>query len=767
MGPKLNVNLTAKWQLDAALLSRPVDLTSLVSMSKNAPIKFTEDNTLERLVNSLLNEKNKNKSDNDTKLDVLNICANVAGTSKEANAVVLNALQQVSEWFDHYIVEEEIEPNAEPELHKAMVLLLARVWEYKLKTEDVLELTQGNRRVALCTVVGLLEDGETYSTELKQKQAPGQGKMGQWEHELVCQRYERPLLLQICRLLRGFTHPGTYFEAKEDGEIELYSVERFADEMDILLDITLRSRLVEKLSVALYDCLFEQEDRTLDEQGDDEDSAPLSLLEESDHMAVVSVHAFLQNLYFYATENNDEFRHHMLVETLLIPRLILPYLDRCVLHAKILNSRAEAYADMLEGDEEVAQMALHNPQLVKGIAASLRTLILASFRAPATQFVMALLRKLNPTSQILRAKAFCRYHEYIFALLCLLNINMGALDLSKGGDSDGEDGGENAFIAHSLLHELATVYGDMPAETQARVHKRVVSSGALPISRDTPSYVAVMSVLNGGSAGQLEYVLGKDGYDREGEAEGNEEDYDATRSEAKQAHAERMASIGSHSSSGSGGAASSAEVAPADEPKSRRQDAKVADDSNSQSDSKGGSNASSSSSSSSVTGEAKGAESKGGSSRAANAPQQKSEGFRLLGDLPSFGGKPSASDVKVAIALELPSEQQKGKNKSGSIAPSRGPSRPTDPDVPEKFVCAINGHVMKDPVRSSTGFYFERATIELWLSTRGSICPISNQPLTADDLEPATDLRNEIKRYHIQKTSMRTAAKHDDDLYDF
>lgn len=37
---------------------------------------------------------------------------------------------------------------------------------------------------------------------------------------------------------------------------------------------------------------------------------------------------------------------------------------RCVLHATILNSRAEAYSDMLEGDV-IAEMALHNPQLVK------------------------------------------------------------------------------------------------------------------------------------------------------------------------------------------------------------------------------------------------------------------------------------------------------------------------------------------------------------------------------------------------------------------
>ena len=38
------------------------------------------------------------------------------------------------------------------------------------------------------------------------------------------------------------------------------SVERFAEEMDTLLEITLRSNLVEKLSMALYDCLFEEED---------------------------------------------------------------------------------------------------------------------------------------------------------------------------------------------------------------------------------------------------------------------------------------------------------------------------------------------------------------------------------------------------------------------------------------------------------------------------------------------------------------------------
>lgn len=59
----MSVKLSAKWQLDAALLSRPVDLTALVTMSRASPENFIEDNTLHRLVTSLLNEKNSKKSD--------------------------------------------------------------------------------------------------------------------------------------------------------------------------------------------------------------------------------------------------------------------------------------------------------------------------------------------------------------------------------------------------------------------------------------------------------------------------------------------------------------------------------------------------------------------------------------------------------------------------------------------------------------------------------------------------------------------------------
>ena len=57
----MSVKLTAKWQLDAAMLSRPIDLTALVTMSKSNPENFLEDKVLYRLT-VLLNENNLQKA---------------------------------------------------------------------------------------------------------------------------------------------------------------------------------------------------------------------------------------------------------------------------------------------------------------------------------------------------------------------------------------------------------------------------------------------------------------------------------------------------------------------------------------------------------------------------------------------------------------------------------------------------------------------------------------------------------------------------------
>eukprot|EP00953_Heterococcus_sp_UTEX-ZZ885_P022959 12654-Heterococcus_DN1.PRE.1 len=304
-----------------AMLSSPADLSSLVTLSQKHPEEFFKDDTLHVMVSKLLNSSNAARSDKDTKLDILAIMANLAADDSQtsrAREEIRVALMGVSEWFDAYMEAEESGDSQEPELHKAMLLLLARAWDYRIKTEDLLELTRGDRRLALETVVGVLEDGETYSTELVQRQKPSTGKVAQWEHELVCRHHEKAMLLQLCRLVRGFTHPTTYFSehsnravaaatattssssTKRDSSssssnegLALYSVDAFSGEMDALLAIALRTRVLEKLSMSLYDCLFAAEDERLangssrSDECSDGDTEQEVMLEEADHQSAV------------------------------------------------------------------------------------------------------------------------------------------------------------------------------------------------------------------------------------------------------------------------------------------------------------------------------------------------------------------------------------------------------------------------------------------------------------------------------------------------
>ena len=66
---KSSTKLGASWQLNAALLSRPVDLTALVSLSQTSPGDFFGDDTLSRMVKMLLNATDDTRSDKDTRLD--------------------------------------------------------------------------------------------------------------------------------------------------------------------------------------------------------------------------------------------------------------------------------------------------------------------------------------------------------------------------------------------------------------------------------------------------------------------------------------------------------------------------------------------------------------------------------------------------------------------------------------------------------------------------------------------------------------------------
>lgn len=77
--------------------------------------------------------------------------------------------------------------------------------------------------------------------------------------------------------------------------------------------------------------------------------------------------------------------------------------------------------------------------------------------------------------------------------------------------------------------------------------------------------------------------------------------------------------------------------------------------------------------------------------------------------------------------MELPGESTKPVPKM-VIGGREVSSNSSDSSIPEEFLCAINGHIMKDPVRATgSGLVFERATIQIWLQTRGQVCPITHE----------------------------------------
>lgn len=55
----------------------------------------------------------------------------------------------------------EVGTTVDTSMHQAMLLLLARVFDYELKTEDMLELTNFNRVSALVVVLALIEEANS------------------------------------------------------------------------------------------------------------------------------------------------------------------------------------------------------------------------------------------------------------------------------------------------------------------------------------------------------------------------------------------------------------------------------------------------------------------------------------------------------------------------------------------------------------------------------------------------------------------------------
>jgi hypothetical protein len=75
-----------------------------------------------------------------------------------------------------------------------------------------------------------------------------------------------------------------------------------------------------------------------------------------------------------------------------------------------------------------------------------------------------------------------------------------------------------------------------------------------------------------------------------------------------------------------------------------------------------------------------------------------------------------------------------------------------DGDVPEEFLCELMGNVMEDPVKLPSGKVCDRPTILRHLLT-SEFDPYSKQPLTAQMLEPQTELAARIQDWRKLRKS--------------
>lgn len=78
-------------------------------------------------------------------------------------------------------------------------------------------------------------------------------------------------------------------------------------------------------------------------------------------------------------------------------------------------------------------------------------------------------------------------------------------------------------------------------------------------------------------------------------------------------------------------------------------------------------------------------------------------------------------------------------------------------DAPEEFHDEILSTFMKDPVLLPSGHYVDRSTITQHL-LNDPIDPFNREPMTVDDIKPATELKERMTKWLAEKRAARDAA---------
>ncbi|CBJ29425.1 conserved unknown protein [Ectocarpus siliculosus] len=345
-------------------------------------------------------------------------------------------------------------------------------------------------------------------------------------------------------------------------------------------------------------------------------------------------------------------------------------------------------------------------------------------------------------------------------------------------------------LAQGLMDDMAGVFQEMSSEAKRRVVQRVTKSGALPVSRDAPGYSAVLKLLGVTDSSLDCGEQGANSTGNTGRAESKNcragEDWASDRKTAKNEAEARTRKLSRAFMAGAGSADNieaerkAAGNGNAFVPTERDHKLQKHHDEDGQSGHSVGKTSG---------GEAKVDNAAISGHGGQGADKGVRRGLASLGDLPSLGRRidpGTLADLKqqrVRVNLDLPRNALSSRLKpacDGSHAdgsrtarssrghndgrvdgngwaggeswsggsgdegardgggPKRGRKERSGSrregngadGMPKEFLCAINGHMMKLPVRSPHGHVFELSTILLWLESRGRVCPFSGKPLS-------------------------------------
>ncbi|CAD7961094.1 unnamed protein product [Amoebophrya sp. A120] len=101
-------------------------------------------------------------------------------------------------------------------------------------------------------------------------------------------------------------------------------------------------------------------------------------------------------------------------------------------------------------------------------------------------------------------------------------------------------------------------------------------------------------------------------------------------------------------------------------------------------------------------------------------------------------------------ALDTNQENKKEKKEKGKIKIA---SRSLI-DAPPEFRCEIDGKVMTNPIRSPYGNYFEKKTLEKWIESCGSVCPLTQKPLRLEDCVSDKEMKHKVVAWLKENMAM-------------